>query len=587
MEIRSVHFKKHPCFKSEWSGFDSFAPVNLIIGKNNTGKSHLLSLLKELTQVEVPKLRWDIRVTCVLDEEALKTVFRPRELHGVLGGSHWQNHGELLVDDSMTWLRENGIESILTYPERIDQVNDNRSGLAPAQLEERKSRLIGLCSMSSHWLHGRRFRQLNADRDIRPEALSNQMTLSWNGSGATNIVRRFLISSDPDFPRELVQKDMLEALNSIFEREGRFTEIAVQHHDGGKATDVLDEWEIFLGQEHKGLVSLSNSGSGLKTIFLVLINLLLIPKIEGKKLKTYVFAFEELENNLHPSLVRRLLAYICKFTNPAKTNSDNFPVFFLTTHASVALDFFAADRMAQIVHVSHDGKTGSTRTVDQSSKAYAVVWDLGTRPSDLLQANGVIWVEGPSDRIYVNRWIELYSGGRYKEGRHYQCAFYGGGLLANLQATMDDEQADTELINLLKINPNAIVISDSDRKSISAHFKARVRRIRDEFANLDPARAFHWILSAREIENYLIPEFFDGIEGISVSVNSAPGQFESFFPKHGEESYLEQKIGRKTFDKSKLAALTTSNMTLEALRNRFDLDDSMKRLLELIEIWNL
>ena len=30
--------------------------------------------------------------------------------------------------------------------------------------------------------------------------------------------------------------------------------------------------------------------------------------------------------------------------------------------------------------------------------------DLDVRASDLLQSNGIIWVEGPSDRIYIKRW---------------------------------------------------------------------------------------------------------------------------------------------------------------------------------------
>ena len=33
----------------------------------------------------------------------------------------------------------------------------------------------------------------------------------------------------------------------------------------------------------------------------------------------------------------------------------------------------------------------------------------------------LIWVEGPSDRIYINRWIELFSEGKLEEGRDHQC----------------------------------------------------------------------------------------------------------------------------------------------------------------------
>ena len=32
-----IDFKDYRCFKDEWSGFDEFQPINVIIGRNNTG----------------------------------------------------------------------------------------------------------------------------------------------------------------------------------------------------------------------------------------------------------------------------------------------------------------------------------------------------------------------------------------------------------------------------------------------------------------------------------------------------------------------------------------------------------------------
>ena len=63
-----------------------------------------------------------------------------------------------------------------------------------------------------------------------------------------------------------------------------------------------------------------------------------------------------------------------------------------------------------------------------------VLDDLDVRASDILLANSVIWVEGPSDRLYINRWIELWENGALKEGIHYQCMFYAGRLLAHISA---------------------------------------------------------------------------------------------------------------------------------------------------------
>lgn len=62
-------------------------------------------------------------------------------------------------------------------------------------------------------------------------------------------------------------------------------------------------------QEGKNRYAISQMGSGLKTVILVLINLLLIPQTQEYKGKRINYAFEELENNLHPALQRRLFDF--------------------------------------------------------------------------------------------------------------------------------------------------------------------------------------------------------------------------------------------------------------------------------------
>lgn len=257
------------------------------------------------------------------------------------------------------------------------------------------------------------FRRILADRDVNPESASTELKLSSNGQGATNIIRRYITSSSLD--EDLIQVELLGSLQDIFGSNGAFQRIEIRQHDDDSEQDGEELWEIFLGEPEKGLISLSRSGSGLKTIFLVLLNLLVIPQIEGKKRDQFVFAFEELENNLHPALLRRLFGFIAAYVEKEKC------FVFLTTHSNVALDFFGQRSDSQIIHVSHDGKSASTRTIDAHFDHVGLLTELGARPSDLLQANGVIWLEGPSDRVYFNRFIELYADGELREGKDYQC----------------------------------------------------------------------------------------------------------------------------------------------------------------------
>ena len=207
--------------------------------------------------------------------------------------------------------------------------------------------------------------------------------------------------------------------------------------------------------------------------------------------------------------------------------------------------------------------------------------ELGARPSDLLLANGIVWLEGPSDRIYFNRWIELRSDGALREGRDYQCAFYGGSLLGRTQFA-SPEAADAELTNLLQVNPNVVVVCDSDRVSRYATLKPRVRRIRDEVARIPTGHI--WITGAREIENYAP----GGVLGPAFGRSSLPdpGQFESFFPRSRQKSYVERKLKGKHQDKMQLANLVAPHMTREMIESRFDWPERMAKVVERIESWN-
>ena len=580
MIVHTVKFKGHHCFKNHWSGLEQNRPINLIIGKNNTGKSHFLEFIEFLCTNTLRKTPWQFKANIDLIESELQRVFKPGSYGSNIHGDHWKDAGRHLVGQKGYW--ERGPDSATRF---VLESTEQTSRLITEPVLQY---LADSVRRAHHLIYGKVFKHLLADRDIQPESAHNNLTLAKNGSGATNIIRHFLTTEDNEqFPRDLVRVEMLDALNQIFGEDGHFSEIYIQRKSSNQSNSLEDTWEIYLGQEHKGLVSLSKSGSGLKTIFLVLLHLLAIPQIEGKKLEEYAFAFEELENNLHPSLFRRLLAYLESKTSPdAEVSIKKQPCFFLTTHANVALDYFAGHLNSQIIHITHDHKSAKATTINHSSELLNALRDLGTRPSDLLQANGIIWVEGPSDRIYLNRWIELMSDGNFEEGRHYQIAFYGGNLLSNLQATTDENE-DKKLINIMKINPNVIVVSDSDKDSKHGKLKLRVRRIRDEFSQLEKNATFHWILGVKEIENYLTGDLISKTLP-KVKTLPNPKQYERMFSgsNPNDKGYLEKQANRKSWDKNQLATLCIQHMEKDTLSDRFDWKDSMKMIIDRIAYWN-
>jgi putative ATP-dependent endonuclease of OLD family len=130
---------------------------------------------------------------------------------------------------------------------------------------------------------------------------------------------------------------------------------------------------------------------------------------------------------------------------------------------------------AQIIHVTNEAGAATARTVSGYWDHASILEDLDVRASDLLQANAVIWVEGPSDRTYVNHFISLWTDGVLREGLHYQCVFYGGSLRAHLSAT-DPDEADTYL-KVLRVNRNAAILMDSDRESEARALQSTAQRL--------------------------------------------------------------------------------------------------------------
>lgn len=574
MEVLSVKFREKECFRDELAGFDEFKLLNVIIGKNNVGKSRLLDLVHRCCEMPLPFSFEGTFAKCRLGD-ALGVRLANELFHG-----RFRNIEEIRekckgVEVGFTW--QNGASC------EIDIVN--REVFDEPPYNGRWNDVLGLTRQIvgknfQHPYHGAKFLHLYADRDIREEKESREVDLGPRGEWATDLIQHVLNSGSVS--DECVTKDLLGGLNKVFAGDGEF--LSIQAKRTSEKNNSEGVWEVFLVEESKGRVALSKSGSGLKTVILVLLFLHVCPAVVHPKLGKFVYAFEELENNLHPSLFRRLLSYIVDFAREKKA-----PIY-ITTHSSVALDVFGTMEDAQIVHVKHDGRSGRTFPVKAHFDKFNVVAELGAKPSDLLQANGLIWVEGPSDRVYVDRWIQLYAAGRYKEGIHYQCVFYGGALLARLEVAWD-EQHKKDFVNLLKVNGNLAVIMDSDRKrGVGGNeLKARVKRLVDE---VESVGAFQWVTWGKEIESYLPGAALSQVFGKSCR---DPFKDELFFPPSGTKekskikptpSYVGAVLDGKRFDKTERALQITPFLTVEEMAKRGDWSTKMSKLVQQIEKWN-
>lgn len=548
MDVKKIDVINYKCFSN--IHIDNIKPINIIIGKNNIGKSSVLDIIEGIYGSRAININTKIILTKEMDEDVISRVFQKNTSGGTIGGNHYE-FGKKYIGQDISFIRKP--DSSNQIPDDFEKYNPN---LTISQIDywSRVARLIKIDSKVT--------KRISAERNIFPEDNDDNMIVDSNGNGITRIITNYLNRSK--YNENLVKHDLLQNLNKIMGEDANFTEVVTQQIDSAEGT----KWEIYLREEGKGRIPLSESGSGLKTILMVLVFTILIPNVEHKKISQYIFLFEELENNLHPSLQRRLLKYIENLT-------EEGALFFLTTHSNVTLDAYQNSDITNIIHLQKEESQVNLINITNKIQKNSILNDLGIKASDLLQSNGIILVEGPSDRVYINNWIKIHKKANIIEGKDYQCVFYGGRLLSNL--SLEDEN---ELVNLMSVNRNAIIVLDSDKKGNNAPLNKTKKRIIEEAKKQG---ILVWVTKGREIENY-IPELLIKKKYNKKNSKCSFGQFqnvEEFIDK------LKKGEGNKFLrDKINFAKDITTDCNWECFKDCYDLDKMITKIESKVLDWN-
>lgn len=548
MDVKKIDVLNYKCFSN--IHIDNIKPINIIIGKNNIGKSSVLDIVEGIYGSRTININTKIILTKEMDEDVISRVFQKSISGGTIGGNHYE-FGKKYIGQDISFIRKP--DSSNQIPDDFEKYNPN---LAINQIDywSRVAHSIKIDSKVT--------KRILAERNIFPEDNDDNMIVDSNGNGITRIITNYLNRSK--YNENLVKHDLLQNLNKIMGGDANFKEIVTQQIDSVEGT----KWEIYLREEGKGRIPLSESGSGLKTILMVLVFTILIPNVEHKKISQYIFLFEELENNLHPSLQRRLLKYIENLT-------EEGALFFLTTHSNVTLDAYQNSDITNIIHLQKEDSQVNLINITNKIQKNSILNDLGIKASDLLQSNGIIWVEGPSDRVYINNWIKIHKKANIVEGKDYQCVFYGGRLLSNL--SLEDEN---ELVNLMSVNRNAIIVLDSDKKGNNAPLNKTKKRIIEEAKKQE---ILVWVTKGREIENY-IPELLIKKKYNKENSKCSFSQFqniEEFIDK------LKKGEGNKFLrDKINFAKDITTDCNWGDFKDCYDLDKMITKVESKVLDWN-
>ena len=482
--------------------FDRFAKVNIFIGQNNAGKSNVLRFLHEI----YPQLNKHKHDPIKLDPLANHLPDRPPILLGV-GDSvelvklnDWEKPALPRSHRILTQVKEHDraravclIAKLLVEKARIDETTlcwtlwslpdrgyDQNSWFEAVKVLKDQE-LRNLCELMTGWSDSDRTRSWEPQviekllapvpvitaqlvPAIRQIGVKGTTSDAYDGNG---IIDRVAMLQNPD----------------VHNRESRKTFDAIQ----GFLRDVLDRPDAKIEVPYQRdtinvhmdgkFLPVESLGSGIHEV--------LILAAAATTLTNTVICIEEPELHLNPILQKKLIRYL-------SNNTEN--QYFITTHSAALMD----TPEAEIYHIRLDSGCSIVERATSDEHRSAVCEDLGYHPSDLLQANCLIWVEGPSDRIYLNWWIENVDP-ELIEGIHYSVMFYGGRLASHLSMAPDSDEVK-DFIALRRLNRRGVMLIDSDRDSAHKKINATKGRLKKEF-DLGPGHA--WVTEGREIENYL------------------------------------------------------------------------------------
>ena len=347
MTLQYLRIKGHPQIND--FDFVDLAPVNVIAGKNNSGKTTLLTALCKKDFVH-PGIRLEDSHFEKLTEMA---VDRYPELKQ---HRHWRNQFKAVVEESaenrgILWKNE-----ITGFVQSVIETFRRQVGARVAWINEPLvDAVMGLfLDVGGILLPPTRRMESSAEIDTgegeQPTGpgILNRLSFLKNRPTDSNEKRRFLS----------LGKTFLEL------SEGFSFDVVMEKNNTIR---------LLFSPNSRDWVPADQCGLGLSDLLVILF---FVERPGGS-----FIAIEEPETHIHPAMQRRLLAYLSRVEDR---------IFFISTHSNVFLD---PTFVGKVVTTSFNERVCP---VDSTNKAF-VLADLGYAVADNLVSDYLILCEGPSD----------------------------------------------------------------------------------------------------------------------------------------------------------------------------------------------
>jgi len=373
----NILLKPHKCILLDNIVLHNIGKINVICGKNNSGKTSVLESILNLKSQYLHNIYFQLNNDLIVE---LLDVSYGKEISNTAKNCAMALE-EILHKHKDFLFSAKDINSLVSL---VKNDYDQRQDISPKiRFRSFQGYFIGRLN---EYIKDFLFEPVlvNAHRNLqdKPE-IKDDIPVESNGENLTNKLFH-IFNSD--------KKEIYNKINAAF------YEITNYHFK----IDLSNKRNLSLkfSTDFKTWTEYKNCGMGLIDVLIILWFAL---GIEDSPV-----LIEEPESHIHPEMQRKLLAYI-------KNNTDK--QFFFTTHSNIFLDPTYADKIFYT-----EIKDGAVQISEVTSRA-ETLQNLGYSISDNICADLILFVEGPTDRM--NYEVLLKKFGLYE--KYTISIFYLGG----------------------------------------------------------------------------------------------------------------------------------------------------------------
>ncbi|CAM3440894.1 AAA family ATPase [Zobellia roscoffensis] len=510
--IPIYYIDKKPFFndKNGTQFIGAFSKLNLFVGTNNSGKSRFLRGLLKLNIHEI-QISQTLESIEILLEQAEKwynkNISRLGNLNNALTDKTSEIHYKLSsLNDSYQSLINNhdNYRDIFELASRHYQTDistnqTSKSYESAVNIQKNYLKIILRINEEIEFVKKNR----SSEKIYLPILRSIKKSSRLSPSVFTGVIEDLYNLKDEKIFTGLDLYDkVLEVRNSVeTERRGfeKFEFFLAEHFFNGLKVEIIanykDKCIIFYvdGEERK----IHDIGDGIQSLIL-----LLFPVFTARK-NSWIF-IEEPETYLHPGLQRIFLETLI---SNEYLSSQNLKLFF-STHSNHFLD--QSLNHEEISIFQFEKEKIDKFNIKTNVKPEKEILDLlGVNTSSVFLANSTIWVEGPTDRKYISKFLKLYckhyDKAPLKEDIDFAFFEYGGNLIAHYLFVEDNFEADEseirEKIAAFALSNKIFLIADHDNAKGTT--KKGKRRIALQTLSDSNSNFCFQSTELREIENLL------------------------------------------------------------------------------------